>query len=112
MSMNLPSLAASFEESKLVAGRQLSRQARVLRALGIALENSTGGVTGGDSSALELVGEGSMWKELDPANYPTYLPSLVLYQVPCAHDDQTGELVLEVHGLGSSRPLRVPGVAP
>ena len=43
-----------------------------------------------------------MWKELDPANYPTYLPSLVLYQVPCAHDDQTGELVLEVHGLGSS----------
>ena len=60
MLMNLPSLAASFEESKLVAGRQLSRQARVLRALGIALENSTGGVTRGDSSALELVGEGSM----------------------------------------------------
>ena len=102
MLMNLPSLAASFEESKLVAGRQLSRQARVLRALGIALENSTGGVTGGDSSALELVGEGSMWKELDPANYPTYLPSLVLYQVQGAHDDQTGELVLEVHDLGSS----------
>ena len=102
MLMNLPSLAASFEESKLVAGRQLSRQARVLRALGIALENSTGGVTGGHSSALELVGEGSMWKELDPANYPTYLPSLVLYQVQGAHDDQTGELVLEVHGLGSS----------
>ena len=60
MLMNLPSLAAPFEEPKLVAERQLSRQARVLRALGIALENSTGGVTGGDSSALELVGEGSM----------------------------------------------------